>query len=215
MEYRKLISFGKNSFVISIPKPWVRQHKLKKGDVIYVDETNNNLILHPNYEDKEDDKEIVIPINGKSLKHIHREIIAAYVHNYKRIKLIGSDIKDKATKIQEMIQKLVALEIVEQDSKKIIATDFLNVKDISLEQMTKKMAVISKSMLCDCKNMFNEDTYSSIYLRDKDINKFRFLVYRIVWYGLENPSAALKLFKLNQMGLFNNWWLSFSIEQIG
>ncbi len=44
MEYRKLISFGKNSFVISLPKAWVRHSKLKKGDLIYVEEASDHLM---------------------------------------------------------------------------------------------------------------------------------------------------------------------------
>ena len=45
MDYRKLIAFGKNSFVISVPKQWIKQNKLNKGDLIYLDESGPNLIL--------------------------------------------------------------------------------------------------------------------------------------------------------------------------
>ncbi len=216
MEYRKLISFGKNSYVVSLPKSWIRQNKLEKGNIIYVDENKNNLVLHAEkYDESSEQREIVIAIDGKNIKRIQREIVGAHIHNYTYIKLVGSEIKEKAAELQAFIQRLIALEIVEQDSKKIIAKDFLNMKDVSFEQIIKKMALISKSMLSDCRMMFKEDTYESIYLRDHDINKFRFLVYRIVWYGLENPSSILRHYNVTQMALFNYWWFSFSIEQIG
>ena len=38
MEFRKLISFGKTSFVMSLPKGWVVKNKLKKGDLIALEE---------------------------------------------------------------------------------------------------------------------------------------------------------------------------------
>jgi len=216
MEYRKLISFGKSSFVVSLPKPWIDKHKLKKGDIIHFDETDTNLVLMPKQLEKEkEEKEIVINIEGKKLKRIQREIIASYIRNFKTIILMGKEIKDKAKEIQEFVQKLVALEIVEQDSKKIVAKDFLSLNDISIDQIIRKMDIISRSMFSDCKNMFKEDNCESIYLRDKDINKFRFLVYRIVWFGMENPVALLKNFNLDQIGLFNRWWMSFNIEQVG
>ncbi len=216
MEYRKLISFGKSSYVVSLPKSWIRQQKLNKGDLIYLEENKEGLFLQANYQNKKtEETEIVINVNNKSLKRIQREIIAAYIHNFKKIVCVGEEIKTKAVGIQELIQKLVALEIVEQDNNKIVAKDFLNLNDISLNQIVKKMDVISRSMLSDCKNMFKEDNSESIFNRDQDINKFRYLVYKMVWYGMSNPTAAFKAFNLNQIELFNHWWFSFSIEQIG
>lgn len=219
MEYRKLISFGKSSYVVSLPKPWVTQNKLKKGDLIYFDENKNNLVLQANPQNNNsEEKKISLSIDGKSLKRIQRELIAAYINDYKTITLVGKEIKNKAKEIQETIQKMVALEIVEQDSQKIVARDFLNIKDISMDQIIRKMDIISRSMLSDCQKVFKEDgeeSYQSIHHRDEDINKFRLLVYRIVWNGLENPATALKNYKLTQQDLFNYWWLSFSIEQVG
>jgi phosphate uptake regulator len=215
MEVRKLISFGKNSFVISLPKPWVIQNGLKKGDLIYVEEGLNNLELYPGpIEEPKDEKEIVINVKGKNLKRIQREIIGAYIQNYKTIIFIGDEIKDKAKGIQSFVQKLVALEIMEQDSKRVVAKDFLNVDDISMGQIIKKMDIITRSMLKDCKEMFNVDNSESIYLRDNDVNKFRFLIYRIIWFALEHPSLMTRKLKVVQRDLFNFWWISFSIESI-
>ena len=216
MEYRKLISFGKSSFVVSLPKAWIRQQKLKKGDLIYLEPSQNDIILKARpQDDKKEELKSVITVENKKLKRIQREIISAYVNNFKEITLLGSEINENAEDIQDFIQRLIALEIVEQDSKKIVAKDFLNLNDISIEQIVKKMDVICRSMLSDCKNMFKEDNYDSIFRRDQDINKFRYLVYRIVWYGLMNPTDIFKQYNLNPVDLFNYWWFSFSIEQIG
>lgn len=216
MEYRKLISFGKSSYVVSLPKQWVTYHKLKKGDLIYFDEIANNLLLQPrlNTETATEDKEITVTVDRKDMRRIQREAISAYLQNNKTIIFIGDEIKEKAPEIQQFIQNLVALEVLEQDSKKIIAKDFLNIKDISVEQIIRKMDVIARSMLKDSKTMFQKDIYDNIYHRDTDVNKFRFLIYRIIWYGLENPAKVSKLLNLNQKDLFVYWWLSFSLEGI-
>lgn len=214
MEYRKLISFGKSSFVVSLPKTWVVQNKLKKGDLIYFSDSAADLIIQAKPALEEIEKEIVINIDGKDLRRIHREIISAYIQNYKSIIISGSDLKTKAKEIQEFIQNLVAMEVLEQDSKKMVSKDFLNINDISLDQIIRKMDAITRSMLHDCTEMFKEDTSESIYYRDSDVNKFRFLVYRIIWYGMENPTLIFKKLKLKQRDLFNYWWLSYSLEAI-
>lgn len=215
MEYRKLISFGKSSFIVSLPKQWITKQKLNKGDLVYLDEKGGDLILSPREKEiKPEEKECTIDIDGKSIRRIQREIISSYIKNHKKIFLLGDEIKDKAKDIQDFMQKLIALEIVSQDSKKITAQDFLNIDDINVDQVIRKMDVITRSMLEDCKTMFEEDIYENIYFRDNDVNKFHYLIFRIVWLGMENPSIVFKKFDLAQKDLLSLWWLAYSLEKI-
>ena len=94
MEYRKLISFGKNSFVISLPKSWVRQNNLQKGVLIYVEEQENNLLLSLGSKQETVEKVKEIPVDGKSVRRLKREIISAYIKDYKTIVLFGEELKD-------------------------------------------------------------------------------------------------------------------------
>ncbi|MDO8656313.1 MAG: AbrB/MazE/SpoVT family DNA-binding domain-containing protein, partial [Nanoarchaeota archaeon] len=64
MEYRKLISFGKSSFVVSLPKSWVIQNKLKKGDLIYMEENEGTLILGAKEHESTEDKSTIILTDG-------------------------------------------------------------------------------------------------------------------------------------------------------
>ena len=70
MNVRKLIRFGKNSYVISLPKQWVDKTKLKKGDLISIDETKEGLVLKTNSaEVKEEPKSIVINAENNAEKN--------------------------------------------------------------------------------------------------------------------------------------------------
>ena len=216
MEYRKLISFGKSSYVVSLPKNWVRRNKLSKGDLIYIDENISNLVLHPKPSQQEDDKEIIIEINGKSIRQIQREIVAAYIRNHKTITLMGDEIKEKAKDIQNIVQNLVALEVMEQTSRKIVAKDFLNMKETDSKSLIRKMDIILRSMISDCKEIFNESgVYDSVYHRDNDINKLSFLLYRSIRFGIENPGIMLKKYSLNANDLLSSWWVTYNLEGIG
>ena len=215
MEYRKLISFGKSSFVVSLPKPWIDKHKLQKGDIIHLDENEDNLVMMPKQlEQQKEEKEIVINVDGKNIKHIQRELIPAYVNNYKTVILAGKEIKDKAKKIEPLIQDLIALEIMEQDSKRIIAKDFLNMQDISIQDLIRKMDIITRTMIKDCGSVFKEDTYENINHRDKDVNRLSYLIFRAVNYGLENQTYMIKQFKLKPQDLLRYHLLAFHIEVI-
>jgi phosphate uptake regulator len=215
MEYRKLISFGKNSFVVSLPKPWIVQNKLKKGDLIYIDEGPASLVLQPRpSDDQVEQKETTINVDGKLLKQIRREIIGAYIKNSKTIILSGNEIKDKAKELQPIIQSLVALEVMEQTSKKIVAKDFLSVDSVSTDTIVRKMDVIVRSMMEDCEKTFDEDVYDSIIHRDSDVNKLAFLMFRLVRYGLDNPTFMVKKFNLTANNLSNLWLLSSDLESV-
>ncbi len=216
MEFRKLVSFGKSSFVVSLPLNWLRQNQLKKGDFVYFEEKDGNLVLSAKehrFEEKE--KSLVINIDGKSPKEVDRALISAYINNNKTITLIGEEVKSRARDLQLTIQSLIALEIMEQDSRKIVARDFLNLNDVSTKTILRKVDVVIRSMFEDSLNLFEEDNSESIIVRDHDVNKLSFLMFRILRQGLHDPSYLTKKLQLKAAEVLNLWWLTFELESIG
>jgi len=191
MDYRKLISFGKSSFVVSIPKEWMSTNNLQKGDTVTLNIRNQNLIIQPkDSHEIKNESEIVISVDDKSLKYLDKEIISAYINNYRKIVLEGSQIKTKSRDIQKLIHNLIALEVMEQKSNVIVAQDFLNMKDLSIHNLIKKMDIAARSLLADARRSFEENNYENISQRDEDINRLFFLICRAIKYGLRNPLMA-------------------------
>ncbi len=215
MEYRKLISFGKNSFVVSLPKSWVRKNNLKKGALISVEERENNLLLSSNAQQESSENVKEIHVDGKSIRRLKREIIGAYIKDHKTIILFGEELKDKAIEIQNTIQNLMALEVMEQTSKKLVARDFLDMNNISIINLVRKIDVIIRAMMEDCEKMFVEDDYESIFHRDNDVNRLTFLIFRVVEFGLNNSSYIYKKQNLTNQKLLTYWWGVFHLESIG
>ena len=215
MEYRKLISFGKSSYVVSLPKPWIGQNKLKKGDLIYMEENGQNLMLSKStVKDGEEEKTKVINIDGKSFPLIMREVNSGYIQNYRSIILKGKEIKDKVKEIQQIFQNLIALEVMEQTSDSVVAKDFLNMDQVSIEELIRKMDIIARTMLNETISSISKDNYGNINERDKDVNRLYFLLYRAVLYNLEHLSNAMKKYKLGPADLLNKHFIGFYIEGI-
>jgi phosphate uptake regulator len=215
MEYRKLISFGKSSYVVSLPKGWVVQNKLKKGDLIYLEESGSNLILTSHAEDKGNkDRESVINVDGKNLGLIDREVSSAYIQNCRLITLKGKEIKSKVKDLQGTIQNLIALEVMEQTSESIVAKDFLNMDTVSAKELVRKMDIVARAMLMETNVIFEEQNAESIRERDKDVDRLYFLLYRSILFNLENPTIALKKFKMRSVELFKYLFYGFYIEAI-
>lgn len=215
MEYRKLISFGKSSFVVSLPKPWIGQNKLKKGDLIYMEENGQNLMLSKStVKDGEEEKTKVINIDGKSFPLIMREVNSGYIQNYRTIILKGKEIKDKVKEIQQIFQNLIALEVMEQTTNSVVAKDFLNMEQVSIDELIRKMDIITRTMLNETISSISKDNCENINERDKDVNRLYFLLYRAVLYNLEHLSNAMKKYKLGPADLLNKQFVGFYIEGI-
>jgi len=215
MEYRKIISFGKSSFVISLPKNWIRRNNLGKGDLVYLNEVKEGIVVQP--EPNSDDskfKEIVINVDGKTEEGLSREVCTAYILNHRKVIFKGNELKSKVKSIQTVIQSLIALEIMEQTPDSIVAQDFLNMDTISIQDLIKKMDIVTRTMIKETKLNFDEDHISTLDDRDKDVNRLYFLVYRSVLYNLQNPMKALKNFNMTSLDLVRSKSLSFYIEAI-
>jgi phosphate uptake regulator len=215
MEYRKLISFGKNSFVVSLPKNWVRQNKLVKGDLIYIDEHGPHLTLSNKARNTSDEeKEKIILIDGKTEDRIQREVRAAYLLNFRKITLKGQEIKTNIKPLQQIFQSLIALEVMEQTSDTIIAKDFLNMKKVSVQELLHKMDIVTRAMFSEACSSFSKEIHENLQERDKDVNRLYYLLYRAALYNLDNPMTAMKNFKMTSIDITNYILSSFYLEGV-
>ncbi|MDO8741164.1 MAG: PhoU domain-containing protein [Candidatus Woesearchaeota archaeon] len=214
MDFRKLIGFGKNSFVISLPKAWVQKNKLKKGDPIYIEENDGDIRLFPGLKEDDGNKEITLDVDGKSIKEIKRELVPAYINNFTTIILTGKELKKRAKQIRDLIHDLVALEIIEQTSDKVITKSFLNVKELSVKDLIRKMETMTRAMIADSKSVIGEGSYENIRHRDDDVNRLYYLLLRILKYALNNPSLASNYFKMSSADILDTWRMAYVIEEI-
>jgi phosphate uptake regulator len=214
MDYRKVISFGKSSFVISLPKTWIKQNNIKKGQLVYVNVKENDLLVSAKEEKDQIYTSITINVDGKNIGLITRELNAAYIENNREIILEGKELKEKSKELLEITRQLIALEVLELDSQRIVTKDFLDMDKISIIDLMKKIDMIVRSMLKDCINSFDEENAENINLRDKDVNRLSFLLFRIIRYGLSNQANMFKTQNFRAIDLLNEYWTTFHLEAI-
>src|SRR3989338_953028 len=210
MEYRKIIGFGKGSHVISIPKLWMNQNNLHKGNSVCLRANGDALILSPSADKKETQKKtITISADNKRIEDISAEIITAYVNGCLIIDILlkpGTDIEF----IKGIISSLAGLEIFEQSSNRIITHFLIDPQELSLDGMVRRMDNIARSLINDILNSSltqNLDVLS-IPDRDKDLNRLYFLIRRIV-------RDIIRSRETNPWKVRNTLLVASRIEQIG
>jgi phosphate transport system protein len=214
MEYRKIIGFGKSSYVVSLPKAWMTDKKLKKGDIVYVDQDGDRLLLYP-AENKEGNeiKKATMDVTGMTKQEIRLQLVSKYIQNFNEITLISENMKANAKDVRSIVHDLMALEVVEETSSKIVTKDFLNMEDIIPSNLMNKMDLITREMLADSKGAFEEDKSFNIEERDFDVNRLLYLLYRAVRYFQRNPAAARKK-GLTPEELMLVWFAATKVERI-
>jgi phosphate uptake regulator len=198
METRKVYVSGGSTYVISLPKKWVKKTNLKAGDSLIVSEHGSSLKIETSViENESRTKEIKIS-QITSSDALERLLIAFYLVGYDTIK-IKLDRKDHLS-YREIIRKimdyLIGVEIVEDTNEEMTLEIMLDYKRMSTKQILQRMFSIDRSMLLDLgKALKNMDIglAKDIIAREKEIDRLYFLVVRQLKSAVEFQQIAEKL----------------------
>jgi phosphate uptake regulator len=193
MATRKLMAFGNSSYIVSLPKDWVKKNRLKKGDDILVEEKPHEIMLSAKeiHESKKD--EITIEAESKSPQQLKTEITSAYINNFDIITVLGKGTALRIT--SEILHGLAGMEVIEETSTKITAKELLDINEVSLPTLVRRMDNIIRSMLGDLLIM-KTSLVESVYSRDSEINRLTLIAFRTTRAACENP-AVLRMFGMS------------------
>ena len=212
MTTRSLIKFGKNSFAVTLPQNWIKKQGLIKGDSLFFEENNRGLVISSdNKTNKKQIKKIDIDVTEKDISRIRREIIANYINGYDVIRLKGEDIDKKSKDIRSVVHTLVALEVLEQTSKQIIARIFLLSQTTFIPQLIRKIEILNRNMMEDLG--LKDANYDDILQRDQDIDRLTFLILRLIKSNLQDTSANREN-NLSNLKLLDYWNVAYLLESI-
>ncbi|MBI2575051.1 phosphate uptake regulator PhoU [Candidatus Woesearchaeota archaeon] len=211
MEMRKIVSFGNSSYVVTLPKAWVTKNGLRKGDTLTIDERPYELVLSARGEGKKKRSETTINCEGKTLRELKTELIAAYVNNSNIITLKGANIKDLSATIKPIIYGLVGVEVIEETSSSIVVKDLLEISEVSIDDIVRRMDLLVKSMLEDSTH---RDKIESVQERDKEVNRLALLAARLFRAATDNP-GILKTFNTNYWDLLMARHITVQLEHEG
>jgi phosphate uptake regulator len=215
MEFRKLIAFGKGSFIISLPKKWTEKHNLTKGHLIGVEETSDGLIISAKTSDtKAKKKSITIPAENKSIPLLTSEIISAYLGNADTIEVLSNDLQKNALTIKNTLRNLAGMEVMEQTATKLVAKYLIDKKEISIPLIIRRMDNITRAMAQDVLQFFDKkQDVENIAQRDTDVNRLHFLAYREIRAAIIDPRLANSL-QMSQLDLHTSKHIVQRIERI-
>ncbi|MEK6822320.1 MAG: hypothetical protein AABY13_00705, partial [Nanoarchaeota archaeon] len=155
--------------------------------------------------------EITITVDGKELGTLQREITAAYLNNYSSIVLTGKSLPKITRIVRDMLHDFVAVEITEQTGTRLVAKDLLNLEEIAVDKTIRRMDMMLRSLYDDA--IAGTASAENALLRDKDINRLFFLLYRLLKRSVDDHAMAKRL-GLSGTQLLSTWAMIHHLESI-
>ncbi|OYT53812.1 MAG: hypothetical protein B6U72_04735 [Candidatus Altiarchaeales archaeon ex4484_2] len=182
MEYRKIQITGESTYIISLPKKWVKKSNLNKGDTIIIEEKGEGLWLKTREGGSRFSE---IDVKDKTKEFLARLLITRYIKGYDMITFKSDKFiePDKRKHLKKMSQYLIGMEPFGETSKEIMFK-MLMYEGVDLTSTVSRMHEMSFSSLKDIINAIknqeniNENFLKSIIDGDNEIDKFYFLILR-------------------------------------
>jgi len=198
---RKIMSLGRSSLVISLPKHWVKLNELKKSDVVSLAiQRDRSLVVFPSAEKKKELEEITLYVDpNEKGASIVRRIIGCYLNGYSGIKVLSKEIISVAQrKAIRNIVRIIYMRIMESDAKSVHIQTLIDESKASPKLAIHRMNLIAHSMCRDALNSLkNRDVMlaKAVLSLDDDVDHFSFFLLRLLRNAARDPSLA------NQLGI--------------
>jgi len=201
MDFRKVQITGGNSFVVSLPKAWVKDVGLKPRDAVaIITQPDSSLLIIPRRELREAAKsEAVIEVTAALDKDaLLRQFISFYLAGYDiiRINLGRSDISLRASIREGIRRKLVGVEIIEESATGILTQCLSGYIDLPLKKALERMAIIAAGMITDAAAAIHDDTAGiaeEVIQRDDEVDRFYHFILRQLNIAVRDRSVIQEI----------------------
>ena len=202
-ELRKVQITGGATYVISLPKKWVKAAGLKpKDQVALIPQADMSLLLVPKGELKPKEvSEAIIEASAEAgLEAVIRDFIAHYLVGYDVIRVKLRNVRYRDLIKNSIRLKLIGVEIMEESADEIVAQCLLGHVELPLRRALDRMHVLMLFMLKDAMKALvsnDKDLAVEIVERDDEVDRLYFFAVR------QLKAAVYNRMLIEEMGLSN------------
>ncbi|HEV8386454.1 MAG TPA: PhoU domain-containing protein [Nitrososphaera sp.] len=204
-EVRKVQFTGRSTYVLSLPKRWVEEMRVKAGDqVTLIRELDNSLSVVPVSAaasgSPNEATAIITPAEGSNT--LKRKVVSMYLAGYNIIHLriksgrINPSLRDA---VREVVRRnLVGTEMIADASDNITLQVLLSVPELSINTAIRRMYLIASSMHKDAISSLAEQNYDlgqEVIKSDDEVDRFSLYILRNLVIATQNGRT------LREMGL--------------
>jgi phosphate uptake regulator len=195
-EIRKIQFTGRSTYILSLPKRWMSEMRLKAGDpVTIVREANNYLsiipsaIRNPNTIDEANST----VLSTESSNTIKRKVVSMYLAGYNIINLkskTGRILPSQRDAVRDVVRRnLVGTEIIADASEIITIQVLLSLPELSINTAVRRMFLIAAAMHRDAMLSLaelNHELAEAVIKSDDEVDRFSLYILRNLVIATQN-----------------------------
>jgi len=185
MEIRKVQVTGGSSYVITLPKEWVLEQKIRKNDPLgLIAQPDGTLLLTSNTSEEGSQRTKELDIDEiDDPTYLYRLLLGIYIAGYSNIIIrskerIAPFIRDSIIKFTQVA---IGPEIMEEDIGIITIKDMLNPAQMPFEKTIQRMYILVRTMHEDAMTSLQNSDQAlaeEVMTRDNDVDRLHLLVAR-------------------------------------
>ncbi|MHA1588994.1 MAG: PhoU domain-containing protein [Candidatus Njordarchaeales archaeon] len=185
-ELRKIQRTGGATYIISLPKAWVKQQGLRAGDIIVIESLpNGKLLLSPyEFEERRTQRRARLIIHSKnSINEMIRDFVTYYLAGYDLIEVrFDEGIRHYKNILKSFVrERLIGVEIIEESAQHVLVQCIVRYNELPLKKAIERMSVLGEFMIDDAIRAFvdfDKDLAEEVIRRDNEVDRFYFYIVR-------------------------------------
>ncbi|MGA7368533.1 MAG: phosphate uptake regulator PhoU [Nitrososphaeraceae archaeon] len=195
-EIRKIQFTGRSTYILSLPKRWMSEMRLKAGDpVTIVREANNYLSIIPSAARSPStiDEANSTVLNTESSNTVKRKVVSMYLAGYNIINLkakTGRILPSQRDAVRDVVRRnLVGTEIIAAASEIITIQVLLSLPELSINTAVSRMFLIAAAMHRDAMlslTELNHELAEAVIKSDDEVDRFSLYILRNLVIATQN-----------------------------
>lgn len=221
MEIRRVQMTGGASFVVTLPKDWAEEQRIKKNDPVgMIVQPDGTLLVTKKVTEEPLQK--VKEIDSSTLTDpafLFRLLIGTYITGFTVIRITTKQRFPPFVRavVRDFTQMTIGQEVVEETETVIAIKDLLNPAEMPFDNTIKRMFVIVKNMHEDAITALethNKTLAEDVVARDMDADRLNWLIARQTNMIMQNASLSRKMGISTSLAM-HYYMISRIIERVG
>lgn len=203
-DIRKIQFTGRSTYILSLPKKWIEEMKLKAGDHVSISRnSNNSLCITPEKEKRLNDvvnEVTTLVLIDEAPNTLKRKIVSIYLSGYNLINLkskIGRIQPIQREAVREIVRRsLIGTEIIADSSDIITIQVLLTLPELSVNTAVRRMFLIASSMHRDVLIALKEKNFeiaNGVIKSDDEVDRFSLYILRNLVVATNNERVLQEI----------------------
>lgn len=201
LESRKVQRVGASTLAISLPKEWVNNLGLKKGELIFFEEDEDGVLKLMTLEQMKQEQERMVEVNAdlcNDPKMLGRILTGIYSLGYDTVRIVSAHrLKNEhVDRIRDVTSKMMGIGIMEETNNQVTLQCSLDITKFPIHTLLRRLYIIASTMhkeVIDALSEFEVRLAEGTIRRKREAETMFWILVRLLNSCQKDKNIAKKL----------------------